>query len=247
MTVIELVNKVLKRLREGTVVTVNETEYSALIGEFISDVHSECVEAHDWSSMNHFIDVDIVPGQREYNLGELVGNGGNVPNDQRPTNNDSLLIFDKNNRPMAFLFDDEDDAMGEQIIACSMNDLDYLYQSDRALDNSEPYHMSLSLAPENEGWMLYVWPLPQEARLIRVKFWTPPLILGDGEDDNTEVLLPWRPVYLGALRLALNERGEEIGEPGNMAEQRYYKALSSAIEADLKLGERTNQYEMRRD
>src|SRR5262245_37683412 len=243
MTVLEVVNKVLKRLREDTVTASDAEEYSSLIAEFVADIHSECVEQHDWSSMNHYINLELVPGQRTYNLGE----GGVVDDAERETNNDSHLIFDARNRPMAFLFDDENDQYGEQIFACSVADMDRLFQLDRQMENEQPYHISYNLAPGNEGVELNVWPLPAASRLLRLKFWTPPLILGDGSDDNTELLMPWRPVYLGALYLALNERGEEIGEPGNIAEQRYLRARSSAIESDLKLGTRSDQYEAVRD
>jgi len=59
--------------------------------------------------------------------------------------------------------------------------------------------------------------------------------------------MPHRPVYLGALYLALNERGEEMGEPGGKAEQRYRVALNSAIEADQKAKVRSEEYEAVRD
>jgi hypothetical protein len=37
MTYLQLVNKVLTRLREDTVSTVSQNTYSALVGEFVND------------------------------------------------------------------------------------------------------------------------------------------------------------------------------------------------------------------
>ena len=49
------------------------------------------------------------------------------------------------------------------------------------------------------------------------------------------------------LFLAFNERGEEMGEPGNMAERRYATSLVDAIDADVQRTGRTNRLEFYRD
>jgi hypothetical protein len=50
-TYLELVNKVLVRLREDEVTTVNETPYSKLIGAFVTDALRQVEEAWDWSGL----------------------------------------------------------------------------------------------------------------------------------------------------------------------------------------------------
>lgn len=82
------------------------------------------------------------------------------------------------------------------------------------------------------GTVVALWPTPDNDCLeYRFEMHVPqgPLET-DGTDDNTTILMPWRPLWLGALYLALNERGEEIGEPGNIADTRYRDALLDAIE-----------------
>ena len=49
MTYLELVNKVLTRLREDTVSTVGQNSYSSLIGEFVNDAKEFVENAWDWS------------------------------------------------------------------------------------------------------------------------------------------------------------------------------------------------------
>ena len=51
MTYLEAVNKVLRRLRENTVSSVDETIYSRLIGEFVNDANHMVEDAWDWSNL----------------------------------------------------------------------------------------------------------------------------------------------------------------------------------------------------
>ena len=51
MTYLELINGVLRRLRENTVSTANETDYSSMIGDLINDAKTT-VES-SWEH-NHF-------------------------------------------------------------------------------------------------------------------------------------------------------------------------------------------------
>lgn len=51
MTYLEMVNKVLIRLREDEVATVNQTAYSKLVGEFVNDALRVVEDAWDWSAL----------------------------------------------------------------------------------------------------------------------------------------------------------------------------------------------------
>ena len=51
MTYLQAVNKVLKRLRENTVSSVDETLYSRLVGEFVNDANRLVEDSWDWSSL----------------------------------------------------------------------------------------------------------------------------------------------------------------------------------------------------
>lgn len=50
MTYLEIVNKVLVRLRENTVSTWDQTTYSTMVGAFINDAKKECEDAWNWSA-----------------------------------------------------------------------------------------------------------------------------------------------------------------------------------------------------
>ena len=51
MTYLEVVNNILKRLRERTVSTVEESSYSSLIGVLVNDALKDVENSHNWSGL----------------------------------------------------------------------------------------------------------------------------------------------------------------------------------------------------
>ena len=49
-TYLETVNNVLRRLREPTVSSVNESSYSAMIGVFVNDAKRNVEDAYNWNA-----------------------------------------------------------------------------------------------------------------------------------------------------------------------------------------------------
>ena len=68
MTFLELVNKVLVRLREDQVATSDETTYSTLIAEFVREALSEVEDARAWNALRTTITVPTVSGSYSYSL-----------------------------------------------------------------------------------------------------------------------------------------------------------------------------------
>jgi hypothetical protein len=58
MTYLQLVNKVLVRLRENEVSTVGENSYSKLIGEYVNDAKRSVENAWDWTGLRNTLTVD---------------------------------------------------------------------------------------------------------------------------------------------------------------------------------------------
>lgn len=109
---------------------------------------------------------------------------------------------------------------------------EFRWREELGRQSNDPFPLYWTWKPTTDGMRVAIWPAPDND-LIEYRFdmHVPqgPFEL-DGTDDNTEVTVPWRPLYLGGLFLALNERGEEMGEPGNIAERRYRDALLDAID-----------------
>lgn len=68
MTYLEIVNNVLRRLREREVATVNESAYSKLIGDFVNDAKEEIENAWDWSHLRTTITATTTSGIFAYVL-----------------------------------------------------------------------------------------------------------------------------------------------------------------------------------
>ena len=68
MTYLNLVNNTLRRLREETVATVEDTDYSALIGIFVNDALRYVESAWDWSVLRTTFPITTVAGTNKYSL-----------------------------------------------------------------------------------------------------------------------------------------------------------------------------------
>ena len=113
MTFLELVNKVLLRLRESPVATVqgsgNSNMYARLIGEFVNEAKAQVESAWDWSALRSTLSATTTAGVFNY---ELNGSGNNfkvldVVND---TSNSFMQYRD------AIWFDDSQPVPSEDVI-----------------------------------------------------------------------------------------------------------------------------------
>ena len=68
MTYLQVVNAVLKRLREDTVSAVTENEYSTLIGDLVNTVKDEVETSWKWNVLRSTISVNTVDGTYRYVL-----------------------------------------------------------------------------------------------------------------------------------------------------------------------------------
>lgn len=247
-TQITLINNVLKRLREDTVSTTNETAYSTLIAMWINDGIRDLSDRFLWKSLEHEITITLAAGTTEYDLSDIVSGGGDVPNSERATTSESMLLWDRA-RPMAFLFDDASATQHNgQMRLITEEDRYRKYQGDRSVTILDPIDFSLKLKSDGDGYLFTVWPTPSAARTVRIKFWTPQAeIATDGTADSTEVIVHNATVEAYTHMIASNERGEEMGEPGNVLERRYIGLLGGIMETAFKDGERLNIYESHRD
>ena len=66
MTYLEIVNNVLKRLREPSVSAVTDNEYSQMIGTIVNDSKREIENTHTWNAMRTMIPVATTAGIQGY-------------------------------------------------------------------------------------------------------------------------------------------------------------------------------------
>jgi len=75
MTYLQLVNSVLRRLREDEVTSVSQNSYSKLIGEFVNDSKRTVEDAYDWTALRDTLTVSTDATAFNYTL---VGSGNRM-------------------------------------------------------------------------------------------------------------------------------------------------------------------------
>jgi hypothetical protein len=233
-TLLTITNKVLKRLREDTVSDLTD-DYANLIASFVADIHQEVNDAGPgWQALDAEITQSVTASTRTYDL-------------DASTTDRSTLLWDPCGRPQCWMFDDASDADGAWMTYVDPTTMEQMYQADRDDTTDEPRYFTLRPNSDKGGYTLELYPTPSANRYIRLRMNTPETFLDPDSDASTTILLNERVILLGALYLALNERGEEIGEPGGLAETRYRMALADAVEDEVRTRERAGYYDWSRN
>jgi hypothetical protein len=68
MTYLQLVNSVLRRLREEEVSSVSQNSYSKLVGEFVNDAKRSVEDAYDWTALRTTLTVSTTADTFNYVL-----------------------------------------------------------------------------------------------------------------------------------------------------------------------------------
>jgi hypothetical protein len=226
MTYLQVINSVLRRLRETAATTVTDNSYTQLIAEYVNDVMKEMRDEWDWNA-------DIQEVQFSLATSDA---GGRLDNDAstKVTNSTyltqrSALVYDTRRRPIVI---DTTDAPSEcQLWEDNVNDIRRDYNLGN-FSTTAPSYFGLEWG--ETGGTIWMNSLMDKARTFKMLAYIPQedLSVTDNTDATTAITLPTFPIILGAVYYALNERGEEMGEPGNTAETRYVKAVTAAIEND---------------
>lgn len=181
MTYLEIVNKVLKRLRESQVTTVGETEYSALIGEFVNDVKREVEDAWDWSALRSTLTVTTEVDAFNY---VLIGSGIRS------------RIID--------IYDDTNDVY---ISPKSTKWFDRAYQANDVTSGQIAYY-NLNGVDSSGDTQIDFYPPPDAVCDIRINAVVPQAELSD---DTDVILVPFDVVIEGTVARAQMERGLDGG------------------------------------
>lgn len=227
-TLLQITNRVLRRLREDEVVDLTD-EYPALVAEFVGDIVAELNEATVWNANDTDYTVSVVAGTIQYSL--------------TGTTNESVLLYTPDGMPQVWIFDDSNDTDGEQMFYLDPTEYQRRFQQDRGIENDKPSWFTIEKSTSNDDLVIKLWPKPSATKYIRLRMNTPPAELDPASDASTEIKLPARLVRLGALMLATEERGEEMGELSARYEQRYMLAKAAAIENEMQMRERSGVYD----
>jgi hypothetical protein len=213
-TYTNIINSVMRRLREDQITGPSDTEYSLLIGELVNETKREVEDAWKWTALRSTKTIATVAGTTQY----AITGAGNRWKLQDAMNSVYNLTetYCLSRRPAVW--------MKEQIIANT--------------DQGKPGHYYFEGADSNGDPYVNIWLAPDAAYTINFNLVVPQ----DDFSVGTEVLsVPDYPVMLGAYAKAIAERGEDDGRAHGEALSKYGQALGDAIAIDesLTTGETT--------
>ena len=202
MTYLEMVNKVLVRLREKTVSTVGETDYSALVGEFVNDAKTTVEDAWDWSALRQTLTVTTSPDIFNYAL----------------TNSQNRAkILDVINQEKNYFLKYETSHWFNNA---------YL---NGAVSSAPPMYYSFNGVNANGDSLVDLYPNPDGVYKI---FFNVVLPQGHLSGDADVLKIPSMPVVQLATAMAMAERGETGGTTASEMFAVAKNTLSDAIALD---------------
>ena len=231
-TQLNIVNDVLRRLREDEVSSVATSAYATLMAMFLNDAKEDLEDEWFWAVNEISIDTSITSdGARTYDL--------------TSTTDRSFLIRQINDQtPHAY---DVTTNQNGQLMDIPLKRLQQVRDTYRGTvpDVEAPREFAITPDSDGRGYTLTLAQGATSARTWRTYWYAPQAELAlDGTADNTGIVLPERPLFLRTLYYALNERGEEMGEPGGIAERKSDKAATAAKEIDMQVQKKTNEKDM---
>ena len=199
MNYIQLVNSVLRRLRETEVSSVADNAYSKLIGEFINDAKRQAEDAYPWNALSETLTASTATDIFNY---VLVGSG------QR------FRVID--------VLNDTSNSIVQNATTRWMND-QFLLTS---VQKGSPAYYNFNGTNTNGDTQVDLFPIPNGVYQIRFNVIKPQVALSS---DSDTLLIPSEPVIFNAAARAVAERGEDGGIASSEMYQMYKQSLADAI------------------
>lgn len=202
MTYLEIVNKVLRRLREREVSSVSESAYSKLIGDFVNDAKKEVEDAWQWSALrttltlttsNNVFNYELNGSQNNFNILDVVNDTSN-----RFLQYKTSVWFDN-----TFL---------------NMNPA-----------SGSPQYYNFNGVSADGDTQVDLYPIPDGVYELRFNCVLRPTELVNNTD---KIVVPNQPVFLLAVAKAIEERGEDGGTSSMNAYAAGRAALADEIAYD---------------
>ena len=206
MTYLELVNAVMRRLRESEVSTVqgsgNSNSYARLIGDFINEAKAQVESAWDWSALRTTLTLTTTSGVFNYEL-----NG--------TRNNFKVLDVWNDSDNIEMLYKDANWFNREFLTATPQTGTPMFYNFNGVSADGDT--------------QVDLYPVPDAVYALRFNVTQRNLALADDADAT---VLPTRPIILLATAMAIEERGEDGGQQSMNAYAAAQSALADEIAMD---------------
>ena len=208
MTYLQLINAVLRKLREDEVTTANETDYSKLIGDFVNDAVNHVEASWDWSSLRDTITFTTVADNDTYSLTGY-GIRGEIMSVYNDTKKSELR-----QRSKGYIID-------KQV---------------RSTQTGSPSYWALNGTDVNNDANIIVYPKPDDAYVITANVVLRNTILSDDADSTKLPTLPIvQMAFAYALRERGETGGQSASEQLVIARNDLANAI--ALDAGNNAGE----------
>jgi hypothetical protein len=198
-TYLDVVNNVLRRLREPVVSSVNDTEYSSMVGVFINDAKRDVEDAYDWNALS-----DTLTAVTSADLFNYVLVGSQT----------RFRVMDVlNESEQAFMNYAASHWMNQQFLLATPQ-------------KGKPMYYNFNGVDANGDTQVDLFPIPDGAYTLRFNLIIPQ---PDLVDDDTRILVPDHLVSMLAYSKAIAERGEDAGVQASEAYLQYRLALADAV------------------
>jgi hypothetical protein len=181
LTYLEICNKVLRRLRENEVSTVNETPYSKLIGEFVNVVKREVEDSWEWGVLRNTLTATTSSDIFNYTL---------VDSTTR------VKILDVVNDTSDFIMEQRSGKWFDQQFLLS------------SVQKGAPYYYNFNGVSDDGDSQIDFFPIPDGVYAIRINCIVPQPEL---TLDTHVIAVPYQIVVEGAIARAISERGDDGG------------------------------------
>ena len=212
MTYREIINEVLRRLREdqiesdwsGNLSTASgPTDYQKMIGDFVNDAKYEVEHYWDWQTLRVTAAINTVADTMSYSL---VGSGSD------------FRVLDVVDTTTGLLL--------KQVASSALNKKAFPVSSQATGQASE---YGFNGIDANLDTVVDLWPKPNDVRQINFNIVKPQDKL---QTATTSLYVNPQAVILGTYVRALSERGEDGGTQVSVAAAEFQNVLSRAIEID---------------
>jgi len=202
MTYLELVNNVLKRLRERTVNSVSESTYSELVGVLVNDAKAEVENAWNWSALRNTLTLTTSSGIFNY---ELNGTGNN------------FSVMDVVSEDGNFFMEYR-----------TQHDFNQFYLNQTPATGIPRYYNFNGVSSDGDT-LVDLYPKPDNTYTIYFNIIQRTTDLTNNSDT---LVVPSQPVLMLAYAKAVEERGEDGGMSSTSAYATAARVLNDAISQD---------------
>ena len=199
MNYIQLVNSVLRRLRETEVSSVADNAYSKLIGEFVNDAKRQAEDAYPWNALSETLTASTASDIFNY---VLVGSGQRFRVLDVLNDTSNIIVNNATTR-----------WMNEQFLLTSVQ-------------KGSPAYYNFKGTNSNGDTQVDLFPIPNGVYQIRFNVIKPQVALSA---DADKLLIPSEPVIFNATARAMAERGEDGGIASGEMYTIYKQSLADAI------------------